>query len=160
MSYTTAETSFLDIIVEQFGMLPEVGSADSYRTFCFHVKGVIAAACGIELLVIFVSAMSTNKLIHSCELISAAPEYDPFANRPMRYFVHKEPCPSPGNSLLASFALFHAVCDLLTLAAVCAEKHKLVVPLLFLLLLNILVSVLFIISATIASLFLNSAFEG
>lgn len=43
--------------------------------------------------------------------------------------------------------------------AVCVEKHKLVVPLLFLLLINVLVSVLFIISATVASIFLNSAYD-
>lgn len=56
-----AETSFLDAVVEQFGMLPDVdGGAGSYRTFCFHVKGVIAAACGIELLVIVVSALSSK----------------------------------------------------------------------------------------------------
>ncbi|KAI1720704.1 hypothetical protein DdX_04947 [Ditylenchus destructor] len=151
-------------------------SAKGYRSFCVHVKCLIGFICAVEMIAIVVSVLT--KMEHPlmvCRTVNISSIGD---NVPLgqpsfplstmagrggpsgRLTVHEERICST-YSILMCFALFHAVCDLITLISLVVEKDRLVLPLLLVLGINIVISCLFVASALLTYLFSStSQFDG
>ncbi|CAD5224252.1 unnamed protein product [Bursaphelenchus okinawaensis] len=109
-------------------------SGTSYRSFCVHVRNIIGIVCGIELgVLVYLFIYKFDDTIGSC-----------YVGRSLIKSARHETCKS---TLLLSFTIFHAVCDVLTMMSIALEKNKLVLPLLIVLVLNITISLLFLLIA-------------
>ncbi|CAD5232053.1 unnamed protein product [Bursaphelenchus xylophilus] len=107
-------------------------SGTSYRSFCIHVRNVIAIVCGLELvLILYLFLYKFDETVGTC--------------RSDKHILLKNPgVDNCASTLLLSFTIFHGICDALSLMSIIVEKNKLVLPLLIVLVLNILVSGLFL----------------
>jgi hypothetical protein len=97
-----------------------------------------------------------------CQTINRT--YSPFnefpnGRSPIRLTVHEEKSCST-YSLLICFTIFHAIADISTLVSIFVRKHNLVLPLILILILNIVVSALFLFSGAIAYLFTRAHYDG